>query len=92
MRICFFNRSHYPDLGATGQLLTELAKDLVYDYGCRAFWPSRETPTIWPEKSSLAVPSNKGKMFRGWPGYELKGSRSWRQRNQMVRSCTLRER
>lgn len=32
--ICFFNRSYYPDLGATGQLLTELAEDLVHDYGC----------------------------------------------------------
>jgi len=29
VRICFFNRSYYPDLGATGQLLTELAEDLV---------------------------------------------------------------
>jgi glycosyltransferase involved in cell wall biosynthesis len=32
VRICFFNRSYYPDLGATGQLLTELAEDLVSDY------------------------------------------------------------
>lgn len=35
MRICFFNRSYYPDLGATGQLLTELAEDLVHHYGCK---------------------------------------------------------
>jgi glycosyltransferase involved in cell wall biosynthesis len=34
LRICFFNRSYWPDLGATGQLLTELAEDLVRDYGC----------------------------------------------------------
>jgi len=34
LRICFFNRSYYPDLGATGQLLTELAEDLVRVYGC----------------------------------------------------------
>ncbi len=33
MRVCFFNRSYYPDLAATGQLLTELAEDLVRDYG-----------------------------------------------------------
>ncbi|MGH7410833.1 MAG: glycosyltransferase, partial [Candidatus Methylomirabilis sp.] len=33
LRICFFSRSYYPDLGATGQLLTELAEDLVRDYG-----------------------------------------------------------
>lgn len=36
MRICFFNRSYSPDLGATGQLLAELAEDLVRDYGCAA--------------------------------------------------------
>ncbi len=34
MHIIFFNRSYYPDLGATGQLLTELAEGLVRDYGC----------------------------------------------------------
>ena len=28
-RICFFNRSYHPDLGATGQLLTELCEDLA---------------------------------------------------------------
>lgn len=35
MRVCFFNRSYYPDLGATGQLLTELAEDLVHRHGCK---------------------------------------------------------
>ncbi len=35
MNICFFNRSYWPDQAATGQLLTELAQDLVGDYGCR---------------------------------------------------------
>jgi colanic acid biosynthesis glycosyl transferase WcaI len=29
LRVCFFNRSYWPDTGATGQLLTELAEDLV---------------------------------------------------------------
>ena len=33
MRICFFNRSYWPDQAATGQLLTELAEDLVARYG-----------------------------------------------------------
>jgi glycosyltransferase involved in cell wall biosynthesis len=28
-RVVFFNRSYYPDFGATGQLLTELCEDLV---------------------------------------------------------------
>ena len=34
MKICFFNRSYWPDQAATGQLLTELAQDLVAGYGC----------------------------------------------------------
>ena len=32
--IAFFNRSYWPDLGATGQLLTELAEDLAARHGC----------------------------------------------------------
>jgi glycosyltransferase involved in cell wall biosynthesis len=32
-RVCFFNRSYWPDTGATGQLLTELAEDLVALHG-----------------------------------------------------------
>ena len=35
MHVLFFNRSYYPDTAATGQLLTELAEDLVRDHGCR---------------------------------------------------------
>jgi glycosyltransferase involved in cell wall biosynthesis len=33
MRIVFFNRSYYPDTGATGQLLTELTQDLAREHG-----------------------------------------------------------
>jgi putative colanic acid biosynthesis glycosyltransferase WcaI len=33
VKICFFNRSYWPDQAATGQLLTELAEDLVSQYG-----------------------------------------------------------
>ena len=33
MRVVFFNRSYYPDFGATGQLLTELCEDLVSRFG-----------------------------------------------------------
>jgi colanic acid biosynthesis glycosyl transferase WcaI len=32
-RVCFFNRSYWPDTGATGQLLTELAEDLAAHHG-----------------------------------------------------------
>jgi len=35
VNICFFNRSYWPDQAATGQLLTELAQDLVGAHGCR---------------------------------------------------------
>ncbi len=34
MKICCFNRSYWPDVAATGQLLTELAEDLAAGYGC----------------------------------------------------------
>lgn len=34
MRILFLNRSFYPDITATGQLLTELCESLVNDYKC----------------------------------------------------------
>jgi glycosyltransferase involved in cell wall biosynthesis len=33
LRVVFFNRSYYPDFGATGQLLTELCEDLVVRFG-----------------------------------------------------------
>lgn len=33
LRVCYFNRSYWPDTGATGQLLTELAEDLVSQHG-----------------------------------------------------------
>jgi glycosyltransferase involved in cell wall biosynthesis len=33
MRVVFFNRSYWPDFGATGQLLTELTQDLARNHG-----------------------------------------------------------
>lgn len=33
LRVVFYNRSYYPDFGATGQLLTELCEDLVSRFG-----------------------------------------------------------
>jgi len=35
LRVVFLNRSFYPDITATGQLLTELCEDLVKDYNCQ---------------------------------------------------------
>ena len=34
MNICFFNRSYWPEAGATGRLLAQLAEDLVGVHGC----------------------------------------------------------
>jgi len=33
MHVVFFNRSFYPDMAATGQLLTELCEGLASEYG-----------------------------------------------------------
>src|SRR5437879_6716693 len=33
MRVCVFNRSYWPDDGATGQLLAQLCEDLVARHG-----------------------------------------------------------
>ena len=47
LTVCFFNRSYWPDFGATGQLLTELAEDLVAHHGCEVTvvtgYPVRQT-------------------------------------------------
>ncbi len=54
MRVCFFNRSYWPDTGSTGQLLTELAEDLVGRHGCEvqvvAGYPLEGTSrgSLWP--------------------------------------------
>ncbi|MDO8795104.1 MAG: glycosyltransferase family 4 protein [Vicinamibacterales bacterium] len=34
MTVVFFNRSYWPDVTATGQLLTEMAEDMVARHGC----------------------------------------------------------
>lgn len=54
MNVCFFNRSYWPDQAATGQLLTELAEDLVACHGAevtvvagRALNPVEETASSW---------------------------------------------
>ena len=56
MNLCFFNRSYWPDQAATGQLLTELAEDLVSRHGCAvsvvagpALHAKEAVPsTLWP--------------------------------------------
>lgn len=50
LRVCYFNRSYWPDTGATGQLLTELAEDLAARHGMQitvvAGYPLRSTEAL----------------------------------------------
>ena len=51
LQVTFFNRSYWPDTGATGQLLTELAEDLVARHGFNVTvvtgWPlSADAPSV----------------------------------------------
>jgi putative colanic acid biosynthesis glycosyltransferase WcaI len=52
LKVVFFNRSYYPDFGATGQLLTELCEDLVarfnYDVTVVAGMPTAAETSIAP--------------------------------------------
>src|SRR5437667_281232 len=56
VNICFFNRSYWPDQAATGQLLTDLAEDLVDRHGCGVTVVAgcplhatrRSSPMLWP--------------------------------------------
>jgi colanic acid biosynthesis glycosyl transferase WcaI len=71
--VVFFNRSYYPDFGATGQLLTELCEDLVarfgYDVTVVAGMPlsaeQRVLPLHW--YSPVRREERKGvKILRAW--------------------------
>jgi glycosyltransferase involved in cell wall biosynthesis len=76
MRICFFNRSYWPDQAATGQLLTELAEDLVSRHGCevtvvagRALNPAaadggRWRPVQHEQRHGVAIVRANGTTFR----------------------------
>ncbi len=52
LRVCYLNRSYWPDTGATGQLLTELCEDLVSVHGMSitvvAGYPARKDGTRLP--------------------------------------------
>ena len=54
MNVLFFNRSYWPDFGATGQLLTELAEDLVKHHGCDV-----TVITGYPLKGRAGVPARE---------------------------------
>ena len=54
MHVCFFNRSYWPDVSATGQLLTELAEDLVGLHG----WDVT-VMTGYPLRSDASLPPSE---------------------------------
>jgi colanic acid biosynthesis glycosyl transferase WcaI len=54
LRVCYFNRSYWPDTGATGQLLTELAEDLVARHGLAV-----TVVTGYPINSSEPLPARQ---------------------------------
>lgn len=54
MHVCFFNRAYWPDLSATGQLLTELAEDLARVHGWQV-----TVVTGYPLRTSATLPSRE---------------------------------
>src|SRR6185503_20202240 len=56
LRVCYFNRSYWPDTGATGQLLTELAEDLVKVHGMDV-----TVVTGYPVSPGSPVPSRESR-------------------------------
>jgi glycosyltransferase involved in cell wall biosynthesis len=54
LRVCYFNRSYWPDTGATGQLLTELAEDLARTHGMTV-----TVVTGYPLASPQPLPSSE---------------------------------
>jgi lipopolysaccharide/colanic/teichoic acid biosynthesis glycosyltransferase len=60
VKVCFFNRSYWPDVRATGQLLTELAEDLVRCYGARVSVVAGLPPEGRADDRS-------GRFTGGWP-------------------------
>ena len=63
MKVCFFNRSYWPDQAATGQLLTELAQDLVSGYDCSVSVVAGRAL----HESLSAEAAVRGRSGGGWP-------------------------
>jgi colanic acid biosynthesis glycosyl transferase WcaI len=59
--VLFFNRSYHPDLGATGQLLTELCEDLVAKHGWEVTVVAG-LPTL--TANGAALPPGRGLLHR----------------------------
>ena len=80
MNVCFFNRSYWPDQAATGQLLTELAEDLVGRYGTgvtvvagRSLNASREE--VRPRLGLVGRETHRGVAIRRAYGTRLRPTR-----------------
>jgi colanic acid biosynthesis glycosyl transferase WcaI len=59
MHVVFYNRSFYPDISATGQLLTDLCEDLVREHDCRVTVITRP-----PHRPAVPVPAGRGLISR----------------------------
>ena len=86
MHIAFFNRSFFPDISATSQLLTELCEDLVHTYGCRVSVVAG-VPLLTAEDgerpSRFFVPREQ---YRGIDIWRMPGTRLSKE-NLLGRSC-----
>ncbi|WP_089936440.1 glycosyltransferase family 4 protein [Candidatus Entotheonella palauensis] len=88
MHVAFFNRSFYPDMAATGQLLTELCESLARDYHCRVSVVAG-VPLL-PEADGVAPSRSRGLFFhrevhRGIEIFRAHGTR-WSNRSILGRT------
>src|SRR5687767_6590614 len=60
LRVCYFNRSYWPDTTATGQLLTELAEDLVSKHGMDVTVVTGDVPLVAAHQAAARMEVRKG--------------------------------
>ena len=60
LRVCYFNRSYWPDTTATGQLLTELAEDLVSKHGMDVTVVTGDVPLVAAHQAAARTEVRKG--------------------------------
>lgn len=75
LHIAFFNRAFHPEESATGQLLTDLARGLAKDHGCRVSIVAGMPP---PKQGGGSFPKRGGVIFRddfeGMAVYRARGT------------------
>jgi glycosyltransferase involved in cell wall biosynthesis len=74
LRVCFFNRSYWPDTGATGQLLTELCEDLSQVHGLQVTVVTG-FPATAPEEGIAGGPARRLRAREHRNGVEIR--RTW---------------